>query len=328
VLKLLNAILRKLKNCILYFLYYLKYFLLKLSGEADEIITIIDGGLGSQMSQYAMGQEIQRITGIQVSYDLEWYDNCGKDILGKENRLFELNTVFNINVRKAEKKKIKIYKYLFNKHNNTLIKNLDDVIMTPPLYLGGYWSSEKYTNYNMENLRKLFTFQLSLDDKNKKMLDKILSYECSVAVQIRMGDYIGSALDVATPEYFHRAIEYICKYISIPLPTPPHQTIVNQQNNNVHFFVFCTDTKQCKDILGALPYEFTYMDINDNDHGAHDMYLMSHCHHFIISNSTFGIWPAKLSDRSKNKLVIQPDKWLKTDTKKIESRDNWITMEC
>jgi len=84
-LKNAKRLLSIFKNIIFYFVYYPKYILLKLSGEADEIIIIIDGGLGSQMGQYVIGQEIQRITGIQVSYDLSWYENNGKDILGKEN---------------------------------------------------------------------------------------------------------------------------------------------------------------------------------------------------------------------------------------------------
>jgi hypothetical protein len=300
---------RKIKD----FIYYFEYFLLKLTGESDEIITIIDGGLGSQMGQYAMGQEIQRITGIQVSYDLSFYEVSGKDILNKENRLYELETVFpNITVNKASEEKIKIYKRFFNLgRNDILIQNLDDII-THPVYLGGYYSSEKYTNYSIENLHKMFTFGLSLDEKNKLMLDKILSCECSVAIQIRLGDYVGSVLDVTTPSYFHNAVDYLSKKII---------------SDKINFFVFSTDIERCMNILTSSPFTFTYVNINDNDHGAYDMYLMSNCHHFIISNSTFGFWPALLSDRCKEKIVIQPDRWLKTDLEKLKPKySGWITM--
>jgi len=310
ILKSVKRILSILKNII----YNFEYFLLKLSGDTDEIITIIDGGLGSQMGQYAMGQEIQRLTGIQVSYDLSWYDTCGKDILKKENRLYELETVFpNITVKRASGKKIKIYKKLFNKPGNDVpIQNLDDIICTSPIYLGGYYISDKYTNYDIGNLRKIFTFGLPLEGKNKQMINEILSKECSAAIQIRLGDYVGSILDVTTPEYFYNAIDYICKRINSSI---------------VHFFVFSTDMERCRNILDSLPYKFTYVNINDNDHGAYDMRLMSHCHHFIISNSTFGFWPALLSDRSNEKIVIQPDKWLKTDIEKLKPKyPGWIAM--
>jgi len=316
ILKDIRRIFSIFKQKMLYIIYYFEYILLKLSGDTDEIITIIDGGLGSQMGQYAMGQEIQQITGIHVSYDLSWYENYGKDILNKENRLYELESVFpNITVKRASPRKIKIYRGLFNKQKNDVpIQNLDDIIITPPVYLGGYWSSEKYTNYNIENLRKIFTFGLALEDKNKQMTDEILSKECSVAIQIRLGDYVGSVLDVTTPEYFYNAINYICEKIT---------------SGNVHFFVFSTDLEKCRNILDPLPYKFIYVNINDNDHGAYDMCLMSHCHHFIISNSTFGFWPALLSSRSDEKIVIQPDKWLKTDIEKLKPKyPGWIIMNA
>ena len=311
----------RIKKVFFYIIYYPKYILLKISGESDEIITIIDGGLGSQMSQYAIGQEIQHISGIQVSYDLTWYEKNGKDIYGKENRFFELEKIFpNIKIKKASKEKVNIYKKLFNKQKNGKnIQNLDELIFksspaTKPIYLGGYWSSQIYTNYNLDNLRKNFTFSLSLDENNNKMLEKIISASCSVAIQIRMGDYIGSTLEVITQNYFKNAIEYIIKNVSI---------------TNINFFIFSTDSENAKKMLPLLSNNYTFVNINKNDNGAYDMYLMSHCHHFIISNSTFGFWPALLSNRSDKKIVIQPDKWLNTDTERLSSKyPCWIMMQC
>jgi hypothetical protein len=160
----------------------------------------------------------------------------------------------------------------------------------------------------------MFSFCLDLDEKNKQMLDKIRYAHCAVALQIRMGDYVGSVLDIITPAYVYSALDYINKKVS-PL--------------EACFFVFSTDTDRCQKILGTLPYQFTYVDINDNDRGAFDMYLMKHCHHFIISNSTFGFWPALLSSRAKDKIVIQPDIWSKNDTEKLSPKyPGWVMMEC
>ena len=308
-----------IKKIIKFLIYYPQYVVLKLSGEPDEIITIIDGGLGSQMSQYAMGQEIQRITGINVSYDLSWYENNGKDINGIENRLYEIEKIFlNITVRKASKNKCKIYETLFNKKKNDVhVQNLDEIFSlspSPPMYLGGYYNTLKFAEYCMDNLRKSFSFNLSLNDKNKEMLENILREEISIAVQIRLGDYNDTSGYIsALPQYFHKAINNIVKIIN---------------SNKIHFFIFSTDAVTCKEILNVLPYNFTYIDINDNDHGANDMYLMSHCHHFIISNSTFGIWPALLSDRSINKIVIYSNKWFNTTS--ITERPiypGWILLD-
>jgi hypothetical protein len=302
---------------------YLSYFFLPEIRKNPEIVTIIDGGLGSQMGQYAMGQEIQRITGKQVSYDLSWYTHWGKDINGKENRLYELEKVFpNITVKKASAKKCFLYKKLFNKYNsNLIINNLDEINLSkPPIYLGGYWATDRYSNYNLDILRKIFTFGLKLDDKNRKFFDKINSCACSVAIQIRLGDYSGSILDITNQDYFYNAIDYF-----------------TTKNNSMepHFFIFSNDIEKSKQMLSSIhtppPHEccFSYVNINDNDHGAYDMFLMSQCHHFIISNSSFGFWPALLSAKTDKKIVIQPSKWLKTDTERMEPKyPGWISMDC
>ena len=312
---IIKNIISKCKRIVKLLLFYPRYLLLKKSGEPDEIICFIDGGLSSQMGQYSLGQEIQRITGIQVSYDLTWFDKYGKDVSNKENRLYKLESVFpKIKVRRASKEKILIYKRCFDV-KKSLIQNLDDIIISPPIFLGGYWYTKIYKNYKIENLRELYTFKLLLDSVNKQMLDKILSEECTVAIHIRLGDYIGTIHDVTTPQYFYNAIEYIRKEID---------------SKNIHFFVFSNDINRCKNILGSLPYIFSFVDINDNDHGEYDMYLMSNCHHFIISNSGVGYWPALLSDRSNKKIVIRPNKWFNKSYSEIENVmpiPGWIKME-
>lgn len=307
-----KRVFRKAKDA----LSYLKIGFNYIRGGDKEIIAIIDGGLGSQMGQFAMGQEIQRITGIPVSYDVTWYKDYGKDIQGRENRNYELETIFpKIKINKAPDNKVMIYRKLFNKHkSDALIQDLDTVDFSrPPIYLGGYWSSEKYTKYNLANLKEMFEFGLVLDADNQNMFEKIQTAKCSVAIQIRMGDYIGSVLDVVTPLFFQKAIEYIMKKIS---------------TFEIDFFVFSTDPEKSKTYL-PVEYNYTFVNINDNDRGAYDMYLMSQCQHFVISNSTFGIWAALLSDRSNEKIVVQPDKWLKTDIKKMKPKySGWTVMEC
>jgi hypothetical protein len=309
---------RILSKNILKLKYLFSYLCLPETRKNPEIITIIDGGLGSQMGQYAMGQEIQRITGKMASYDLSWYDRWGKDINGKENRLYELENVFqNITVKKADAQKSLLYKKLFNKYNsNLLINDLDSLDLSkPPIYLGGYWKTNKYSNYDINSLRKMFAFDLELDDKNKDMFNAINSCDCSVAMQVRLGDYSGSVFEVTNQNYYCNAINYLFEKKKLIEP---------------HFFVFSNDIVKSRQLLNALPsYQFTYVNINDNDHGAYDMFLMSQCHHFIISNSSFGFWPALLSVRTNEKMVIQPDKWLKTDTEKIEPKyPGWVSLDC
>jgi hypothetical protein len=300
-------------------LQYLKYrvlLFLKHIDPSPEIIVMIDGGLGSQMWQYALGQGASVASGLPVSYDLSWYDDSCKDKLGINNRYFELETVFpQIKVRKAPMEKIKFYRRLYYKYNESSMKYIEPVYSSAaPRYLGAYYVNAKYIDQQGDNLRKLFAFGISSDEKNKAALDRIQSEQCAVALQIRRGDYVGSIYDVITPKYLRDGIEYIL-----------HRTPVAPV-----FFVFSNGIEWCREVLADINVNFVFMNINDNDNGSRDMFLMIHCHHFIISNSSFGWWPAWLSSRCPEKLVIVPNKWLRTENESDRytmRADGWIAID-
>jgi hypothetical protein len=99
------------------------------------------------------------------------------------------------------------------------------------------------------------------------------------------------------------------------------------------FFVFSNEIEWSRKLLVELneELEIIYVDNNDNDKGAADMYLMSNCSHFIISNSSFSWWPAWLSTRSPEKIVIMPEKWLADETPEQRFSmkvDSWLVEQC
>lgn len=130
---------------------------------------------------------------------------------------------------------------------------------------------------------------------------------------MRRGDYVGTYFDVTTPAYFKRAADFIASRISPVVPT---------------FFVFSNEPSFARRAVADSRHAFVFADANDNDSGLRDMQLMSECSHFIISNSSFGWWPAWLSRRAHDKIVVMPDRWLSKDMPSEHMKpDGWIALE-
>ncbi|GHV56116.1 hypothetical protein FACS1894216_19680 [Synergistales bacterium] len=61
-----------------------------------KIIVKVDGGLGSQMWQYALGRAAGKASGLPVFYDMSWFDTGGLDINGVYSRAYQLENVFPV----------------------------------------------------------------------------------------------------------------------------------------------------------------------------------------------------------------------------------------
>ena len=281
-----------------------------------EVIVMVDGGLGSQMGQYALGRAVGLACGLPVSYDLSWYDKGGMDINGIHTRNYELESVFpNIRVIRAEESTARRYRLFFNLYPGTYSDYIDELYESKAArYLGGYYVNTKYIDSQGDALRDLFEFNLALSKANRDVLDEIDSCACPAAIHIRRGDYVGSVHDVTTVEYFRRAQALISERAA---PLRPH------------FFVFSNGMDWARDALRNIDEKFTFVENNDNAGGAVDMFLMSQCSHFIISNSSFSWWPAWLSRRAADKTVIMPESWIKTQDISVKycmKPEGWTTL--
>ena len=173
-----------------------------------------------------------------------------------------------------------------------------------PMYLNGYWQSEKYFKSAKDKLRG----ELSLVDKPGEASQKILEgiLQCpAVSLHIRRGDYItnpSAALvhGVCSLDYYYSAIGHITAHV-----------------DNPHFFVFSDDPQWAKDNL-KISYPVQFVEANGPDRGAEDIWLMKSCNHHIIANSSFSWWAAWLNDR-QDKIVIAPRIWFLD--KKINTKD-------
>jgi hypothetical protein len=299
----------------------IRYFILLNDKFERAIIVKINGGLGAQMSQYIFGRLASKMSGLRVLYDLSWFEKYGKDLNGLHNRSYELDSIFpGLVANKAGPVLLKIYSACFDLYPGVRWYYEEELLSsTYPRYLSGDYGHEKYTELlflQIEELKEHFKFNVSLSQENKRVFAKIEAETCPVAIHIRRGDYVGSRHDVVTPHYFKEAVKTISERIG--------------SQERAAFFVFSNGMEWSRDVLSGIDENFIFVENNDNDSGAIDMYLMSKCRHLIISNSTFSWWAALLSDRSPDKIVILPNKWLSFDKKwdipQVMKENGWVQL--
>lgn len=168
----------------------------------------------------------------------------------------------------------------------------------------------EYLNKYRKELLKKFTLREKLDAKNQVMLEKIKSNKNSVSIHIRRGDYLKhNSYNVLDVNYYQEAM---AKFANM---------------EDLHFFVFSNDIPWVKkNIKFSAPH--TFVDLNDELNGYKDMWLIKHCKHNIIANSTFSWWGAWLNENPE-KIVVEPLCWSTNFcvVRKINDPEDWIRID-
>ena len=294
------------------------------------IICNIQGGLGNQMFQYALGRSISLECKIEVRFCIDSIDHY------QSHNGFELHRAFGINVRMASTNELKQV-LSFGRSHPYLRRALareelatfrgsrfildsesgyDSSLMDSlgcDAYLHGYWQSERYFLKHANQIREDFSFVRPLDNKNAALLNQIQAGN-AVSIHIRRGDYISNPKALAIHgvcglEYYRRSIEFI-----------------ESQVKNLHFFVFTDDVKWVKqELLNHYP-KMTVVDHNLGVDSYRDMQLMSACSHHIIANSSFSWWGAWLNS-STTKIVIAPKHWFANGREAYDLiPDSWVRI--
>lgn len=260
-------------------------------------MVMIDGGLGSQMGQYALGLAIEQNSKLIVKHDISWFRHNAKDCNKLENRLFALTSVFNnVKLKLPPENMRSLFAHYLNTYPGVYLEYNPDIITSnTPRYLGGYYCHPQYLAGVIGEARNVFAFVPSLDEKNERVLEQMRATEYPVAVHVRRGDYVGTSMDLCSEYYYAKAFEAVRAKLA------PH---------NPTFFVFSNGLEWAKEKFSSLPYRFVFVDGNDNDHVQFDLYLMTQCSHYILSNSSLSFWGCHLSQNTANKVTIIPEKWL------------------
>jgi hypothetical protein len=271
-------------------------------------ITKLQGGLGNQLFQYALGRHVAYLCGTSLAFDISSFGNEGPNVA---ERTFKLGA-FTIDARVASWTETlpytsRILRKLF--HTKKTVEksfHFDPGILQSPAntYLEGYWQSWKYVEPIQDIVRKEVVLKEPLGAYYAELAQQAKNVE-SVAIHIRRQDYITDARTsayhgVLLPSYYQDAVEAL-KAKGVQNPT---------------YIIFSDDIPWCRKHvqLGGIMVFCDPPTAIDTQ----ELMVMSACKHFIIANSSFSWWAAWLNP-SPQKIVIAPKRWT-NDPKDGEQR--------
>lgn len=291
------------------------------------IIVQLNGGLGNQMFQYAAGRERSLSHKVPLLLDLSafrkfpsrsyrlGYFNIHADIAQDE----EVARFWPDSAQGLFARALSLPDYFKPWYARAIVREPHfqydpDIKKTgPDAYLLGVWQSEAFFNEITPVIRKDFTLNTPLDEKNTQMTDAIDRCE-SVSIHVRRGDYVSDQKTHAfhgtcSEDYYQAAISN-----------------VGERVRNPHFFIFSDDPHWAETNL-KIPYPSTVVDINGPEKDYADLILLSRCRHHIIANSSFSWWGAWLS-KNPEKTVIAPKRWFAVSTMNTDDLipQSWIRL--
>jgi hypothetical protein len=302
------------------------------------IIVQLQGGMGNQMFQYALGRALSLKNNVSLGLDLNFLeDRTPRDTFLQKRfskwgtfvfRNYDLG-IFNIDAKIVSQKEIPFFyksffsgtamiyadafrKKFFPGKNIEKSFNYDkDVsLLGSNAYLMGSWQSFKYFDDIEDVIREDFKLKNKISDKSQVLMNEISSCE-SLCINVRRADFLdNSHHGTIGNEYYNMAI-----------------SIISQTRKIDKIYVFSDDMAWCEENLS---FSYPTMFVNHEYAGKkfeEYLALMIACKNFIIPNSTFGWWAAWLSGE-KDKVVIAPKKWFADGSE--DGRDlipeNWIRV--
>lgn len=278
----------------------------------------MDGGLASQMWQFSLGYALERRTGYPSYFETDFFRKSGRDLSGNRNRIFLLTDTFPaIRERYASRFDVSS-RCLFCR----LLRDLkpkgpcdfdEDLFRPGPKYLSQYYVNPHYFAEYRDELVELFRFRPSMSEREESVAARIASDEHACLVHVRRGDFVGSAHDVCTPEYYLGALE-----------------IMRQRDPLSRFYVFSNAVEYCRDLFAHSGADLVYMENQQEIDPRVDFYMMTLFSRAIISNSNFSWFPAFLASGREDSCTICPEYWFRGSaaegSRHVCAMPGWISL--
>lgn len=277
--------------------------------DEKKVIARLKGGLGNQLFIYAAAKALATHIGAELSldvtsgfkYDYTYkrvpllkaynvkfrYASAWESMIGPIGRV--RRTLRRASARLvAPERRSYIEEGSENQLNDSLFQQASKNI-----YLDGYWQREEYFHDIAPVLLKELGSLRGLKSEDQEVSQKIDAFD-SIGVHVRTYAEIPHPAD--------RRLAARAGFISEAVAA------LRIRYPSAQIFVFSDDIdwvrREC-----SLPefYAVTHNHRLGNDGAAADMWLLSRCRHFVLSNSTFGWWAAWLAKKGcGNGLARQP----------------------
>lgn len=272
------------------------------------VVVGLSGGLGNQMFQYAAGQALAQRLDTSLLLDTSWFRGRSDReyalapfrITASENAgpVWWPDAAVNGWCRVTRRWAIsRLGVVIFREPHFHFVPAFDRI--SQPVYLEGYWQSQRYFAAIRETLLVELVPAATLPAACQHILTQIKSSD-AICVHVRRGDYVSNPLAAKTHGLC--SLDYYAQALKI-LP----------KNESSHCFVFSDDPLWVQENL-HLDCKTTVVDVNDEKNAHWDLHLMSACRYFIIANSSLSWWAAWLGT-TVGKRVIAPLRWFKANNK-------------
>jgi hypothetical protein len=276
----------------------------------------LNGGLGNQLFQYALGRRIAHDRQEPLLLDISEFS---QNLIGKTPRTYRLQH-FNIQANIATPHDMqdftdpRLYKRIQRRilrqfapqwasysvyERETFVYDASILAKKGNVRLLGYWQHPQYFAPITQTLLQELQVITPPSDQNRTLLETIKQVN-AVALHIRRGDYVTNAHTnqfhgVAPLAYYHQAVTQLAQAVMNP-----------------HIFVFSDDMAWAREHL-HLAHPITFVDHNTPETDYEDLRLMAHCQHHIIANSSFSWWGAWLAQHPQQ-CVFAPYQWTRDHT--------------
>lgn len=279
------------------------------------IVLKLQGGLGNQMFQYALGRALQEQYKAKLILDTSdfRYDKVGRmyalDVFKLHDNLivddtgcynWKYDQRHNYFIKAAIKMMPNFFMKLASAHGKYIWENieykpLDINTKSEIIYVHGLWQSEKYFKPIEKQLCK--EFHIKQDNVVSCMhLAESIQKENSVAVHLRRSDYLNknNKNHVLGLSYYYKAMDYLDQVFE----------------HNI-YYIFSDDIVWAKNNLKT--YKRNVCFIEDNFKDYEEFYLMYNCKHYVLANSTFSWWGSFVGKKDDS-LILAPSKWYDDNT--------------